>query len=74
MTEITLQEVVDDRPTGTRAVLAEFWSYFSENRGAVMGLIFFICVILIAVFADFIAPHAPNQQFRDALDPKLKRS
>lgn len=70
MTETTIQEindVVDDRPTGFKAVLAEFWSYFSENRGAVIGLIFFVCIILIAIFADFIAPHAPNQQFRDAL-------
>lgn len=73
MTEITLQEVqevkevVDDRPTGYGAMLSEFWSYFSENRGAVMGLIFFVGVILVAVFADFIAPHAPNQQYRDAL-------
>jgi dipeptide transport system permease protein len=67
MTEIAIQEVVDNRPTGFRAVLGEFWSYFSENRGAVVGLVFFIGVILIAVFADFIAPHAPNQQYRDAL-------
>jgi dipeptide transport system permease protein len=67
MTEIAIQEVVDNRPTGFRAVLGEFWSYFSENRGAVAGLIFFIGVILVAVFADFIAPHAPNHQYRDAL-------
>ncbi len=73
MTETTMQnlvevvETVDDRPTGFRAVLSEFWSYFSENNGAVLGLFFFIGVILIAVFADFIAPHLPNQQFRDAL-------
>jgi dipeptide transport system permease protein len=67
MTEIAIQEVVDNRPTGFRAVLGEFWSYFSENRGAVAGLIFFIGVIVVAVFADFIAPHAPNHQYRDAL-------
>jgi dipeptide transport system permease protein len=73
MTETTLQEgtevagKVDDRPTGTRVVLKEFWSYFSENRGAVMGLFFFIAVVFVATFADFIAPHLPNQQFRDAL-------
>lgn len=66
MTETTIQEI-DDRPTGFRAVLIEFWSYFSENRGAVIGLFFFLGVIIIAVFADFIAPHAPNQQYRDAL-------
>ena len=73
MTETTIQEVVDrteivdDRPTGLWASLTEFWSYFSENRGAVMGLFIFIAVILIAIFADLIAPHLPNQQFRDAL-------
>ncbi len=73
MTETTLQETVqaadtiDDRPTGLSAQLSEFWSYFSENSGAVMGLFFFIGVVLIAIFADFIAPHLPNQQFRDAL-------
>jgi dipeptide transport system permease protein len=67
MTEIAIQEVVDNRPTGFRAVLGEFWSYFSENHGAVAGLIFFIGVIVVAVFADFIAPHAPNHQYRDAL-------
>jgi dipeptide transport system permease protein len=67
MTENALQEVVDNRPTGRRAVLAEFWSYFSENRGAVIGLVLFIGVVFIAVFADFIAPHAPNHQYRDAL-------
>lgn len=67
MTEIAIQEAFDRRPTGFRAVLAEFWSYFSENRGAVIGLFFFLGVIFIAVFADFIAPHAPNQQYRDAL-------
>jgi dipeptide transport system permease protein len=67
MTETTMQERVDDRPTGYRAVLSEFWSYFSENRGAVIGLFFFLAVVMIAIFADFIAPHAPNQQYRDAL-------
>lgn len=48
-------------------MLAEFWSYFSENRGAVIGLVFFIGIVLVAVFASFIAPHAPNEQYRDAL-------
>ncbi len=67
MTEISIQEIVDDRPTGFRAQFGEFWSYFSENRGAVIGLFFFLAVVLIALFADFVAPHLPNQQFRDAL-------
>lgn len=63
----TLQEeMVDDRPAGRMALLAEFWKYFSENRGAVYGLFFFLGVVILAVFADFIAPHGPNEQYRDA--------
>jgi dipeptide transport system permease protein len=49
-----------------RARLAEFWYYFSENRGAVIGLFFFLFLILLAIFAPLIAPHAPQTQFRDA--------
>ncbi|MFV0438807.1 MAG: ABC transporter permease subunit [Desulfopila sp.] len=48
------------------ALLAEFWAYFSENRGAVAGLIFFVCIVFVAIFADLLAPHGPNAQFRDA--------
>jgi dipeptide transport system permease protein len=49
-----------------RARLAEFWFYFSENRGAVIGFWFFLFLILLAIFAPLIAPHAPQAQFRDA--------
>ncbi len=52
--------------SGRIALLKEFWAYFSENRGAVIGLFFFIAIIIVAVFADFFAPHLPNQQYRDA--------
>ena len=45
--------------------LREFWAYFSENKGAVAGLIFFMGLIVIAVFADLIAPHDPIEQYRD---------
>ncbi len=65
--EKTLQEEqADDRPAGRMALLAEFWKYFSENRGAVYGLFFFAAVVILAVFADFIAPYGPNEQYRDA--------
>lgn len=50
-----------------RARLAEFWYYFSENRGAVIGLVFFIFLVLLAIFAPLIAPHDPTQQYRDAV-------
>ena len=50
-----------------RARLAEFWYYFSENRGAVIGLVFFVFLVLLAVFAPWVAPHDPVAQYRDAV-------
>ncbi|MCR4268481.1 ABC transporter permease subunit [Nitratireductor sp. ZSWI3] len=50
-----------------RARLAEFWYYFSENRGAVIGLWVFIVLVVLALAAPLIAPHAPNAQYRDAI-------
>lgn len=47
--------------------LGEVWGSFSENKGAVAGLVVFVALILIAVFAPLIAPHAPDIQNRDAL-------
>ncbi|GGX55627.1 dipeptide ABC transporter permease DppC [Saccharospirillum salsuginis] len=47
--------------------LAEFWFYFSQNRGALAGLAFVVFIVLLAVFANFIAPHHPHEQFRDAI-------
>ncbi|GHA55908.1 peptide ABC transporter permease [Amylibacter ulvae] len=50
-----------------RRMLAEFWFYFSENKGAVLGLALMVILIFIAVFAPIVAPHDPIQQYRDAL-------
>ncbi len=47
--------------------LKEFWSYFQENKGAVAGLGLVVFVILLALFADIVAPHSPSEQFRDNL-------
>ncbi|MCO6554825.1 MAG: dipeptide ABC transporter permease DppC [Gilliamella sp.] len=47
--------------------MREFWFYFSKNKGAVVGLVFIIIVALLAIFANFVAPHSPSEQFRDAL-------
>jgi dipeptide transport system permease protein len=47
--------------------LAEFWSHFTANSGAVAGLVVIVALILSALFADLIAPHSPvltnNQVF-----------
>jgi dipeptide transport system permease protein len=39
--------------------LREFWHYFSENGGAVAGLMIIVAVIILAVLAPVVAPHSP---------------
>ncbi|WP_415754546.1 ABC transporter permease subunit [Pseudomonas leptonychotis] len=45
--------------------LKEFWQAFAQNKGAVAGLAFMILLIICALFAPWIAPHDPSEQFRD---------
>src|SRR5512141_2269832 len=40
--------------------LREFWGYFSANRGAVGGLVIVIAVLLMAAFANVLAPYPPD--------------
>ncbi|SDK81606.1 ABC transporter permease subunit [Paracoccus chinensis] len=50
-----------------RRQLSEFWFYFSRNKGAVVGLAIFLLMVFTAIFADWLAPHNPTLQYRDAL-------
>ncbi len=62
------EAIAAEVPTGTRMrALAEFWHYFSVNKGAVVGLVVFVSLVLVAIFAPLIAPHDPIEQFRDSL-------
>jgi dipeptide transport system permease protein len=56
-----------DQNATLRHQLSEFWFYFSENRGAVIGLWVFVALIILAILAPVIAPHLPNAQYRDAV-------
>jgi dipeptide transport system permease protein len=68
MTVETLQDLSFDRRRASRlALLQEFWSYFRENAGAVLGLAIFALTCFLAIFADLVAPYGPTEQFRDAL-------
>ena len=50
-----------------RQVITEFWFYFAENRGAVAGLIVFLLLVVVALFAPVIAPFSPDLQFRESV-------
>jgi len=68
MTAEALETPTAAAHTGTQAhPLAEFWSHFTANGGAVAGLVVIVALILSALFADLIAPHSPvltnNQVF-----------
>ncbi|MGQ4809285.1 Dipeptide transport system permease protein DppC [Candidatus Entotheonellaceae bacterium PAL068K] len=45
--------------------LWEFWHDFSDNRGALLGLVMFLLICVIAVGADWFAPHLPHAQYRE---------
>ena len=38
----------------------DFWRYFSGNYGAVGGLLIVVTVLLLAAFANLVAPYNPN--------------
>jgi dipeptide transport system permease protein len=68
MTDQSAGEPTVILPNGSRLrALAEFWHYFSMNTGAVIGLVVFALLVLAAIFAPLIAPHLPDEQFRDSL-------
>lgn len=47
--------------------LREFWQSFSASKGAVIALCIFALMFLLAVFAGWIAPYDPIEQFRDRM-------
>ena len=49
-----------DAPGEPIGPLREFWGYFSANRGAVAGLAIVVLLLLVAAFANAIAPYPPD--------------
>lgn len=47
--------------------LVEFWYHFKQNKGALLGLVVIVAIALVAVFAEVLAPHDPNIQYREAI-------
>ncbi|RXZ44964.1 ABC transporter permease subunit [Crenobacter cavernae] len=59
--------VEDGAGFGHPSPLKEFWQDFSYNKGALAGLIFMVVVAIAAIFAPWIAPYSPIEQYRDHL-------
>jgi dipeptide transport system permease protein len=67
MTDISASaKITQSSRSARRAMLAEFWHYFSANRGALVGLAVLTVIFLAALLAPLFAPHPPNAQYRDA--------
>ena len=58
------ERLVSAEPRERGAELAAFWSIYRENHGAVSGLFVLSLIVLCAIFANFLAPHSPIEQFR----------
>nr|WP_298686549.1 ABC transporter permease subunit [uncultured Dongia sp.] len=43
----------------------EIWLSMRANKGAMAGLVVIVFLILIAIFADIVAPYSPVEQFRE---------
>ncbi|MTI44920.1 dipeptide transport system permease protein [Roseibium hamelinense] len=60
-----LTQLEKESRSATKAQLAEFWYYFSQNKGAVVGLVIFSALVVVAALAPWVAPHDPGFQFRE---------
>jgi dipeptide transport system permease protein len=43
----------------------EFWKAYSQSRGALIGLGLIVLLTALALGADVVAPHPPNEQYRE---------
>ena len=57
----------EDRSLLYPSPLKEFWQAFARNKGALGGLLFMTLIVICALFAPWIAPHDPSEQYREFL-------
>ncbi|MEO7057243.1 MAG: ABC transporter permease subunit [Caldimonas sp.] len=57
---------IPPKPPAPPSPLVGLWRDFRRNRGAVVGLVVIVALVLTALLADVIAPYSPSEQFRDA--------
>jgi dipeptide transport system permease protein len=57
--------MADAAPEAVVGPWREFWRAYAQSRGALIGLALVALLVLLAIFADVVAPHPPNEQFRE---------
>src|SRR5436305_7718675 len=62
MAELASPAIATGAPPGR---LREFWRGYASNRGALIGLALVVLLVLLAIFADVVSPHPPNEQYRE---------
>jgi len=67
MTEQAISVEATTSPMAPPHPIKEFWHYFTQNKGALIGFFYICAIVVIAILADLIAPHPPYEQFRDAI-------
>ena len=55
------------QPSAPPSPFAELARDFRRNRGAMIGLVVIVLLVLAALLADVIAPYSPKEQFTDAV-------
>ncbi len=62
-----MAETMIDNITKPPGPLREFWTTFTASKGTVVALAVFLLMVFLAVFAGWVAPYDPIEQFRDRM-------
>ena len=57
--------IAADVPPAVPGTLREFWLAYTQSRGAIIGLVLIVVLVVLAIGANVIAPHSPYEQFRE---------
>jgi dipeptide transport system permease protein len=60
------QALTLEAPSAPPGPWREFWLSVSRSRGAMIGLGIVAALLLLALFAEVVAPHPPNEQYRES--------
>ena len=55
----------DSAPERVEGPWREFWHAYAQSRGALLGLGLTVALVLLAIFANVVAPHPPYEQYRE---------